>query len=54
MNDRQGFGFPLIAICRDNEKPARQAKVHAFQAKGRPITNEEVDCATETLGAVPC
>ncbi|KAL2681016.1 Ergothioneine biosynthesis protein 1 [[Neocosmospora] mangrovei] len=25
----------------DNEKPARQAKVHAFQAQGRPITNEE-------------
>ncbi|KAK5991381.1 Ergothioneine biosynthesis protein 1 [Cladobotryum mycophilum] len=25
----------------DNEKPARKEKVHAFQAKGRPITNEE-------------
>ncbi|KAF7564098.1 hypothetical protein G7046_g34 [Stylonectria norvegica] len=25
----------------DNEKPARQVKVHAFQAQGRPITNEE-------------
>ncbi|GKT85541.1 LOW QUALITY PROTEIN: DUF323 domain protein [Colletotrichum tofieldiae] len=25
----------------DNERPARKAKVHAFQAKGRPITNEE-------------
>ncbi|TDZ58608.1 Ergothioneine biosynthesis protein 1 [Colletotrichum trifolii] len=25
----------------DNEKPARKADVHAFQAKGRPITNEE-------------
>lgn len=25
----------------DNEKPARQAKVHTFQAQGRPITNEE-------------
>ncbi|KAL6813032.1 C-type lectin protein [Trichoderma sp. SZMC 28013] len=25
----------------DNEKPARQEKVHAFEAKGRPITNEE-------------
>ncbi|KAK8128249.1 hypothetical protein PG984_009357 [Apiospora sp. TS-2023a] len=33
--DSQGhFGW-------DNEKPARQANVHAFQAKGRPITNEE-------------
>ncbi|GJC94227.1 DUF323 domain protein [Colletotrichum higginsianum] len=25
----------------DNERPARKANVHAFQAKGRPITNEE-------------
>ncbi|KAF5583029.1 TAD2-tRNA-specific adenosine deaminase 2 [Fusarium pseudocircinatum] len=25
----------------DNEKPARQTKVHAFQAQGRAITNEE-------------
>lgn len=25
----------------DNEKPARVAHVHGFQAKGRPITNEE-------------
>ncbi|UNI16640.1 Ergothioneine biosynthesis protein 1 [Purpureocillium takamizusanense] len=25
----------------DNEKPARKEAVHAFQAKGRPITNEE-------------
>lgn len=27
---------------RDNEKPARRARVHGFQAKGRAITNEEV------------
>lgn len=27
---------------RDNEKPARKETVHAFQAKGRAITNEEV------------
>lgn len=27
---------------RDNEKPARKVKVGAFQAMGRPITNEEV------------
>ncbi|KAJ3944481.1 uncharacterized protein N0V96_006014 [Colletotrichum fioriniae] len=26
----------------DNERPARKANVHAFQAQGRPITNEEV------------
>ncbi|KAK2059787.1 hypothetical protein LY76DRAFT_645228 [Colletotrichum caudatum] len=25
----------------DNERPARKTEVHAFQAKGRPITNEE-------------
>ncbi|KAB5572344.1 C-type lectin protein [Coniochaeta sp. 2T2.1] len=25
----------------DNEKPERKAQVHAFQAQGRPITNEE-------------
>ncbi|KAI1816902.1 C-type lectin protein [Poronia punctata] len=25
----------------DNEKPARRVHVHSFQAKGRPITNEE-------------
>ncbi|EXF81440.1 hypothetical protein CFIO01_13296 [Colletotrichum fioriniae PJ7] len=25
----------------DNERPARKANVHAFQAQGRPITNEE-------------
>ncbi|KAJ6444892.1 ADP-ribosylation factor family protein [Purpureocillium lavendulum] len=25
----------------DNEKPARKETVHSFQAKGRPITNEE-------------
>lgn len=29
---------------RDNEKPAREVKVHAFQAQGRPLTNEEVRC----------
>lgn len=27
---------------RDNEKPVRKALVRSFQAKGRPITNEEV------------
>jgi hypothetical protein len=35
---------------RDNEKPQRKANVHAFQAKGRPITNEEVhDTATKPV-----
>lgn len=29
-------------LYRDNEKPARKVHVRTFQAKGRPITNEEV------------
>ena len=33
----------LLSRVRDNEKPVRQAKVHAFQAQGRPISNEEVN-----------
>jgi hypothetical protein len=28
--------------CRDNEKPPRTVKVPAFEAQGRPITNEDV------------
>jgi hypothetical protein len=31
----------LITAGRDNEKPQREAQVHAFQAQGRAITNEE-------------
>lgn len=39
----QSFVAPrLMFLDRDNEKPARDAKVHAFQAQGRAITNEEV------------
>lgn len=33
---------PVLTRQRDNEKPVRHIHVHAFQAKGRPITNEEV------------
>ncbi|OTB00076.1 hypothetical protein M426DRAFT_244532 [Hypoxylon sp. CI-4A] len=33
-NSSRHFGW-------DNEKPPRQVRVHGFQAKGRPITNEE-------------
>jgi len=33
--------------CRDNEKPQRHAQVHAFQAQGRAITNEEVGALSE-------
>lgn len=32
----------LTWVVRDNEKPVRKARVRSFQAKGRPITNEEV------------
>jgi hypothetical protein len=31
--------------CRDNEKPPRSVVVPAFQAQGRPITNEDVRCS---------
>jgi hypothetical protein len=32
----------LNCYIRDNEKPAREEHVHAFQAQGRAITNEDV------------
>lgn len=32
----------MLMSSRDNEKPRRRVKVHAFQAQGRPITNEDV------------
>lgn len=34
---------------RDNEKPQRLTKVHAFQAQGRAITNEEVSISCAQL-----
>ncbi|KAI2473086.1 C-type lectin protein [Annulohypoxylon bovei var. microspora] len=34
LNSNKHFGW-------DNEKPSRRVHVHNFQAKGRPITNEE-------------
>lgn len=36
------FFFEKLTSYRDNEKPRRKAEVHAFEAQGRPITNEEV------------
>lgn len=39
---RLSVGGGYLTLDRDNEKPKRQVNVHAFQAKGRPITNEEV------------
>ncbi|KJK81214.1 hypothetical protein H634G_03748 [Metarhizium anisopliae BRIP 53293] len=40
MNDPEG-GTDNVHFGWDNEKPARKVQVHAFQARGRPITNEE-------------
>ncbi|GAB0137565.1 hypothetical protein EsDP_00005825 [Epichloe bromicola] len=40
MNDPED-GKEDVHFGWDNEKPARDVKVHAFQAQGRPITNEE-------------
>lgn len=38
-----------LTSVRDNEKPLRKVKVHAFQAQGRPITNEEVSYRQHAL-----
>lgn len=40
-------------VGRDNEKPAREETVHAFQAKGRPISNEEVPTIHPTTLFLP-
>ncbi|KAF4446375.1 hypothetical protein F53441_9998 [Fusarium austroafricanum] len=41
MDDPEDSTDPSCHFGWDNEKPARQTKVHAFQAQGRAITNEE-------------
>ncbi|KPM46123.1 hypothetical protein AK830_g468 [Neonectria ditissima] len=41
MDDPEDATGPEGHFGWDNEKPAREAKVHAFQAHGRSITNEE-------------
>ncbi|KAF4979752.1 hypothetical protein FZEAL_4109 [Fusarium zealandicum] len=41
MDDPEDSTDPASDFGWDNEKPAQQATVHAFQAQGRPITNEE-------------
>ncbi|KAL6901421.1 C-type lectin protein [Trichoderma evansii] len=41
MDDPEDELDPQRPLGWDNEKPARQQSVHAFQAKGRAITNEE-------------
>ncbi|KAG6003635.1 Ergothioneine biosynthesis protein 1 [Claviceps maximensis] len=40
MNDPED-GEENVHFGWDNEKPQRKVRVHTFQAKGRPITNEE-------------
>ncbi|KOS20554.1 Meiotically up-regulated protein [Escovopsis weberi] len=41
LDDPEGENHPRRHFGWDNEKPARQVHVPAFQAKGRAITNEE-------------
>ncbi|KAK0621601.1 hypothetical protein B0T17DRAFT_618029 [Bombardia bombarda] len=41
LDDPEDGTDPNLHFGWDNEKPARQVKVHDFQAKGRPISNEE-------------
>ncbi|KAK4191955.1 hypothetical protein QBC35DRAFT_470231 [Podospora australis] len=41
LDDPEDGTDPDVHYGWDNEKPVRQLKVHAFQAQGRPITNEE-------------
>ncbi|KAK0641576.1 C-type lectin protein [Cercophora newfieldiana] len=41
MDDPDDGSEPDLHFGWDNEKPAREAHVHAFQAQGRPISNEE-------------
>ncbi|KAF5018483.1 hypothetical protein F66182_9537 [Fusarium sp. NRRL 66182] len=41
LDDPEDGTDPSRHFGWDNEKPAREAKVHAFQAQGRAITNEE-------------
>ncbi|KAI0132334.1 C-type lectin protein [Xylariales sp. AK1849] len=41
LDDPENDPEPKTHFGWDNEKPARQVKVHAFRAKARPITNEE-------------
>ncbi|KAL2267430.1 hypothetical protein VTJ83DRAFT_4707 [Remersonia thermophila] len=41
IDDPETGTDPHVPYGWDNEKPARSVRVHAFQAQGRPITNEE-------------
>ncbi|TQV92647.1 DUF323 domain-containing protein [Cordyceps javanica] len=41
MNDPESGTDPTVHFGWDNEKPERKQRVHAFQAKARPITNED-------------
>lgn len=41
MNDPENADGPARYFGWDNEKPSRTIQVHAFQAKARPLTNED-------------
>ncbi|PHH77447.1 hypothetical protein CDD82_3500 [Ophiocordyceps australis] len=41
MDDDEDKNDSIRYFGWDNEKPSRQVTVHAFQAQGRPITNQE-------------
>ncbi|RDA96104.1 hypothetical protein CP533_1804 [Ophiocordyceps camponoti-saundersi (nom. inval.)] len=41
MNDPEDGTDESLPFGWDNEKPSRSVPVHAFQAQGRPITNED-------------
>ncbi|KAL2256200.1 hypothetical protein VTK26DRAFT_2042 [Humicola hyalothermophila] len=41
LDDPEDGTDPSVHYGWDNEKPVRRAQVHAFQAQGRPISNEE-------------
>ncbi|KAM3503926.1 hypothetical protein MY11210_008535 [Beauveria gryllotalpidicola] len=56
MDDPEDGTDPTVSFGWDNEKPERKKKVHAFQAKARPITNEDyADYLYSTKNsAIPC
>ncbi|OAA58739.1 DUF323 domain protein [Cordyceps fumosorosea ARSEF 2679] len=55
MDDPEDGTDPSVPFGWDNEKPSRRRDVHAFQAKARPITNEDyADYLYSTKnGAIP-
>ncbi len=53
MNDPENGTDPTVNFGWDNEKPERKQKVHTFQAKARPITNEGVSWNSRHLRQRP-